>query len=49
MIRRGIVYGHEFQESEPPHPCTGAVPDDQDRGLLFVCYQSSIARGFEFV
>jgi deferrochelatase/peroxidase EfeB len=25
------------------------VPDNQDRGLLFLCYQASIARGFEFI
>lgn len=49
MIGRGIVYGPEFQETEPPYPGNGPVPDTQDRGLLFLCYQSSIARGFEFV
>jgi deferrochelatase/peroxidase EfeB len=25
------------------------VSAEQDRGLIFVCFQSSIARGFEFV
>jgi Dyp-type peroxidase family len=49
ILRRGIPYGPEFQPGEPPYPGSAPVPDTQDRGLLFVCYQSSIARGFEFV
>jgi Dyp-type peroxidase family len=49
ILRRGIPYGPEFQPSEPPYPGAGPVPDSQDRGLLFVCYQASIADGFEFV
>jgi len=47
MVRRGITYGPEFQPGETPYGQT--VPDAQDRGLLFVNYQSSIARTFEFV
>jgi deferrochelatase/peroxidase EfeB len=47
MLRRGLPYGPEFQEGESPYGVT--VPDEQDRGLLFVCYQASIARTFEFV
>lgn len=47
ILRRGIPYGPEFQETEPPYG--GEVPPDQDRGLLFLCYQASIERGFEFV
>jgi Dyp-type peroxidase family len=49
MLRRGIVYGSEFTSTEPPYPGAGPVPDTQDRGLLFLCYQASIARSFEFV
>jgi Dyp-type peroxidase family len=49
ILRRGIPYGPEFQPGEPPYPGGPAVPDEQDRGLVFLCYQSSIARGFEFV
>jgi Dyp-type peroxidase family len=49
ILRRGIVYGPEFQPGEPPYPGAGPVPDNQDRGLLFVCYQASISRGFEFI
>jgi Dyp-type peroxidase family len=49
ILRRGIAYGPEFIESESPYPETGAVPAGQDRGLLFLCYQASIERGFEFI
>jgi Dyp-type peroxidase family len=49
VIRRGIPYGNEFQAQEQPYPPTGPIPADQDRGLLFGCYQASIIRGFEFV
>lgn len=47
MIRRGITYGPEFTPGEPAYGQT--VPDHQDRGLLFINYQSSIANNFEFV
>lgn len=36
-----------FQTGETPYGQT--VPDTQDRGLLFVAFQSSIARAFGFV
>ena len=47
MVRRGITYGPEFSPGETPYG--EVVPDNQDRGLLFVNYQASIARTFEFV
>jgi Dyp-type peroxidase family len=47
LLRRGIPYGPPFVEGEPPY--TENVPPQQDRGLLFVCYQASIADGFVFV
>lgn len=47
MVRRGITYGPEFTPGEPAYGQT--VPDTQDRGLLFINFQSSIARTFEFV
>lgn len=47
MLRRGMPYGPEFVPGEPAYGQT--VPVNQDRGLIFVCYQSSIARSFEFV
>ncbi|MGW1373510.1 Dyp-type peroxidase [Streptomyces sp. NPDC002446] len=39
LMRRGIPYGA---------PYTG-VKDDTDRGLMFVCYGTSLERQFEFV
>lgn len=47
MVRRGITYGPEFTPGESPYG--QVVPDTQDRGLLFINYQSSIVRTFEFV
>jgi Dyp-type peroxidase family len=41
IIRRGVPYG---PASKDP-----AVEDGFDRGLMFVCYQASIARQFEVV
>jgi Dyp-type peroxidase family len=41
MVRRGIPYGAPLPE--------GAVEDGQDRGVVFMCLQASIARQFEFV
>lgn len=49
ILRRGVPFGPEFQPGEPPYPGTAPPPDTQDRGLLFLCYQASIARGFEFI
>jgi Dyp-type peroxidase family len=48
ILRRGVPYGPEFSPGEAAYG-QGLVPDNQDRGLLFLCYQASIARGFEFV
>ena len=44
ILRRGIPYG-PVSESTPDAP----KPDDVDRGLLFLCYQTSIQNQFEFV
>ena len=41
MLRRGITYG-------PPLPA-GSPEDGRDRGVLFMCFQASIKRQFEFV
>jgi len=43
IIRRGIPYGPKFEPGDPPDAA------NVDRGMLFVAYQASIARGFEFV
>jgi len=41
MIRRGIPYGDPLPE--------GQDDDGQDRGVIFMCLQASIARQFEFI
>ena len=41
LIRRGIPYGDPLPE--------GADDDGQDRGVIFMCLQASIARQFEFI
>lgn len=49
ILRRGITYGPEFEETESPYPGQGNPPAEQDRGLIFAAYQSSIERQFEFI
>jgi len=46
IIRRGITYGDEVTPEEKA--CQKSDPD-HDRGLLFVCYQSDINNGFNFL
>jgi Dyp-type peroxidase family len=46
IIRRGIPYGASFREGAPNGSPEGG---DADRGLLFLGYQSSLERQFEFV
>jgi Dyp-type peroxidase family len=46
IIRRGIPYGESFRRNAPAGSPAGA---DADRGLLFLGYQSSLERQFEFV
>jgi Dyp-type peroxidase family len=41
LVRRGIPYGDPL--------AAGAEDDGGERGVLFMCLQASIARGFEFV
>jgi Dyp-type peroxidase family len=42
LLRRGIPYGAPYV---PHDPCSA----DEDRGLLFLCYQNDIEEHFEFV
>lgn len=42
MLRRGMSYGRPLPEGV-------TEPDGQERGLMFVCFQASIERQFEFV
>lgn len=44
VIRRGIQYGPEVNDLEKKQHKT-----EKDRGLLFVSYQSSLGRGFQFL
>ena len=41
ILRRGIAYGEPFEDGEDPAAA--------DRGLLFLCYQSSIKEQFGFL
>jgi Dyp-type peroxidase family len=41
IMRRGITYGDRLAD--------GAEDDGQDRGVIFMCLQASLSRGFEFV
>lgn len=44
VLRRGIQYGPEVDKHEHETQRT-----EKDRGLLFVCYQSSLSNGFQFL
>ncbi len=44
IIRSGIQFGPEVSAAE-----AAAGKTSQDRGLLFVCYQSNIGQGFKFI
>lgn len=44
IVRRGIQFGPEVSDAEKQQKKTS-----QDRGLLFRCYQSNIANGFQFI
>jgi Dyp-type peroxidase family len=48
ILRRGIPYGPEVKPDEQPYG-QEPVGDDRDRGLLFLCYQASLAKGFIFL
>lgn len=42
LLRRGIPYGAPFDPDDP-------LSANEDRGLLFLCYQNDIENHFEFV
>ncbi|KAF7911766.1 uncharacterized protein EAE98_011881 [Botrytis deweyae] len=46
IIRRGISYGGEVT---PEEKAAQKSDDEKERGLLFVCYQSDIRNGFNFL
>lgn len=41
IMRRGIPYGPELGANE--------TSTQQDRGLIFTCYQTSLSNGFQFI
>ncbi len=47
MLRRGIAFGPELTEQEAMQQKSAG--GDQTRGLLFLCYVTSLAGQFEFV
>jgi Dyp-type peroxidase family len=50
LLRRGIAYGAPYDPGAPHGSRASAdVSYPHDRGLLFLCYQSSIEKQFEFV
>jgi Dyp-type peroxidase family len=49
ILRRGIPYGPELKPGEAPYQAGAQVPPAEERGLIFACYQASIAEQFEFI
>ena len=49
ILRRGIPFGNSYLEVNAGREPKNGPPFPHDRGLLFICYQSSIAEQFEFV
>jgi len=49
IIRRGIPFGTSLAPGTLPGDPAANPPYPNDRGLFFLCYQSSIARQFEFM
>ncbi|KAL2064067.1 hypothetical protein VTL71DRAFT_4561 [Oculimacula yallundae] len=48
ILRRGIQYGPEVTDEEEATSTSSADPK-LERGLLFACYQSNLANGFQFI
>ena len=49
ILRRGIPFGTTLPLGTPTSDPSANPPYPNDRGLCFVCYQSSISRQFEFM
>lgn len=48
IMRRGITFGPEVTPEEKESK-KSSEDEDLERGLLFACYQSNIANGFQFI
>ncbi|KAI1193587.1 hypothetical protein F5X97DRAFT_336665 [Nemania serpens] len=48
IIRRGIAFGPEVTNEEKKAKRSSAA-SKRERGLLFVCYQSNLGQGFQFM
>lgn len=48
IIRRSIPFGPEVTEREAKEKRSSEEPE-LERGLLFVCYQSNLSRGFQSI
>ena len=48
ILRRGIQYGPEVTDAEAALRKSSPSPK-LERGLLFVCYQSNVGNGFQFI
>jgi Dyp-type peroxidase family len=49
IIRRGRAYGRPIAESMDPVEILNKGEDNQDRGLDFLCFNTTIGRQFEFI
>ncbi|CAN5436223.1 Dyp-type peroxidase [soil metagenome] len=49
ILRRGIPFGSSYREENADKEPKGGPAFPEDRGLLFICYQNSIADKFEFL
>ncbi len=49
ILRRGRIYGPPLHESFEAEKIKDTADDGQSRGLHFICFNSNIARQFEFI
>ena len=49
IIRRGRAYGPPIAESMDPAEILNGEDDGQERGLHFLCFNTSLGRQFEFI